>query len=231
MYYSLSIMLLVITSIFAMFAQFKVKNTFSTYRNVNIKNQITGAMAAKMVLEANGISDVTINQIPGSLSDHYDPRSKVISLSQDVYAGTSISAVSVATHEVGHAIQHHQSYPLLNFRNAFVPLVNLASRAVWPLTFLAIILMYNFRYELGSQLLNIAAIAMVAVLLFHLITLPVEIDASRRALKQLEVSGIMQNEELAGAKRVLSAAAMTYIAALAVSAANLVRILAMRNDR
>ncbi|KGF09522.1 hypothetical protein HMPREF1635_02740 [Clostridiales bacterium S5-A14a] len=231
MYYSLSIMLLVITSIFAMFAQFKVKNAFSTYRNVNIKNQITGAMAAKMVLEANGISDVTINQIPGSLSDHYDPRSKVISLSQDVYAGTSISAVSVATHEVGHAIQHHQSFPLLTFRNAFVPLVNLASRAVWPLTFLAIILMYNFQSELGSQLLSIAAIAMVVVLLFHLITLPVEIDASRRALKQLEVSGIMQNEELAGAKRVLSAAAMTYIAALAVSVANLVRILAMRNDR
>lgn len=228
--YLLSVVLIVVTAIFATFAQFKVKNAFSSYKNVNIRNGITGAMAARQVLQANGISDVTINEIPGTLSDHYDPRRKVISLSSDVYSGTSISAVSVATHEVGHAIQHHQRYPMLEFRNSFVPIVNLVSGAVWPLTVIAIFLMYNFQSELGNLFLNMAAISMTAVLIFHLVTLPVEIDASKRALNQLEDNGILQNEELAGAKRVLSAAAMTYIAALAVSVANLVRILALRDN-
>ena len=148
-----------------------------------------------------------------------------------MYAGTSISSVSVAAHEVGHAIQHNQRYPMLEFRNAFVPLVNLVAGAVWPLTIIAIFLMYNFQSELGNMFLNMAAIGMTAVLIFHLVTLPVEIDASKRALNQLEISGLMQGEELAGAKRVLSAAALTYIAALATSIANLIRILALRDNR
>lgn len=229
--YFISIMLLVVSSIFAMYAQFKVKNTFAAYKNVGVKNNITGAMAARKVLEANGLSGIAVQQIGGTLSDHYDPRSKVISLSDDVYSGTSISSVSVAAHEVGHAIQHDQRYPMLEFRNAFVPLVNLVSGAVWPLTIIAIFLMYNFQNELGNLFLNMAAIGMAAVMIFHLVTLPVEIDASRRALKQLEISGLMQDEELSGAKRVLSAAALTYIAALAVSVANLIRILALRDNR
>lgn len=229
--YFISIMLLVVSSIFAMYAQFKVKNTFAAYKSVGVKNNITGAMAAKKVLEANGLSGISVRQIGGTLSDHYDPRSEVISLSGDVYSGTSISSVSVAAHEVGHAIQHNQRYPMLEFRNAFVPLVNLVAGAVWPLTFIAVFLMYSYQSELGNMLLNMAALGMVAVLIFHLVTLPVEIDASRRALRQLENSGILQNEELAGAKRVLSAAALTYIAALAVSVANLVRILALRDNR
>lgn len=229
--YFISIMLLVVSSIFAMYAQFKVKNTFAAYKNVGVKNNITGAMAARKVLEANGLSGIAVQQIGGTLSDHYDPRSKVISLSDDVYSGTSISSISVAAHEVGHAIQHDQRYPMLEFRNAFVPLVNLVSGAVWPLTIIAIFLMYNFQNELGNLFLNMAAIGMAAVMIFHLVTLPVEIDASRRALKQLEISGLMQDEELSGAKRVLSAAALTYIAALAVSVANLIRILALRDNR
>ena len=229
--YFISIMLLVVSSIFAMYAQFKVKNTFAAYKNVGVKNNITGAMAARKVLEANGLSGIAVQQIGGTLSDHYDPRSKVISLSDDVYSGTSISSVSVAAHEVGHAIQHDQRYPMLELRNAFVPLVNLVSGAVWPLTIIAIFLMYNFQNELGNLFLNMAAIGMAAVMIFHLVTLPVEIDASRRALKQLESSGLMQDEELSGAKRVLSAAALTYIAALAASVANLIRILALRDNR
>lgn len=229
--YFLSIMLLVVSSIFAMYAQFKVKSTFAAYNNIGVKNSITGAMAARKVLEANGLSGIDVKQIGGSLSDHYDPRSKAISLSGDVYSGTSISSVSVAAHEVGHAIQHNKRYPMLEFRNSFVPIVNLVSGAVWPLTIIAIFLMYNFQSELGNMFLNMAAIGMTAVLIFHLVTLPVEIDASRRALKQLELSGILQAEELAGAKRVLSAAALTYIAALAVSVANLIRILALRDNR
>ena len=229
--YFISIMLLVVSSIFAMYAQFKVKHTFAAYKNIGVKNSVTGAMAARKVLEANGLSGIDVQQIGGTLSDHYDPRGKVISLSGDVYAGTSISSVSVAAHEVGHAIQHNQRYPMLEFRNAFVPLVNLVAGAVWPLTIIAIFLMYNFQSELGNMFLNMAAIGMAAVLIFHLVTLPVEIDASRRALKQLEFSGILQAEELAGAKRVLSAAALTYIAALAVSVANLIRILALRDNR
>lgn len=229
--YFISIMLLVVSSIFAMYAQFKVKHTFAAYKNIGVKNSVTGAMAARKVLEANGLSGIDVQQIGGTLSDHYDPRGKVISLSGDVYAGTSISSVSVAAHEVGHAIQHNQRYPMLEFRNAFVPLVNLVAGAVWPLTIIAIFLMYNFQSELGNMFLNMAAIGMTAVLIFHLVTLPVEIDASKRALKQLEHSGILQAEELAGAKRVLSAAALTYIAALAVSVANLIRILAMRDNR
>ena len=229
--YFVSIMLLVVSSIFAMYAQFKVKSTFAAYKNIGIKNSVTVAMAARKVLEANGLSEIDVKQIGGVLSDHYDPRSKVISLSGDVYAGTSISSVSVAAHEVGHAIQHNKRYPMLEFRNAFVPIVNLVSGAVWPLTIIAIFLMYNYQSELGNMFLNMAAIGMAAVLIFHLVTLPVEIDASRRALKQLEFSGILQAEELAGAKRVLSAAALTYIAALAVSVANLIRILALRDNR
>ncbi len=229
--YFISIIILVVAAIFAMFAQFKVNNTFSTYEQVPSSRGLSGAQAARMVLDSNGLSNVEIEEIGGRLSDHYDPRTQVISLSSDVYRGTSISAVSVATHEVGHAIQHEHKFAPLVFRNAIVPVVNLVSRAVWPLVMISIFLMYGRNFQLGDTLLTVAAVAMGAVVLFHLVTLPVELDASRRALKQLEANGIFRDEELAGGKRVLSAAALTYLAALSVSVANLIRILAMRSNR
>lgn len=228
--YFISIIILVAASIFAMYAQFKVNNAFSTYEDVPSSSGISGAQAARMILDRNGLSDVVIKEIGGRLSDHYDPRTQEISLSSDVYRGTSISAVSVATHEVGHAIQHEHNFAPLIFRNAIVPVVNLVSRAVWPLVMISIFLMYGRNFQMGDTLLTVAALAMGAVVLFHLVTLPVELDASRRSLYQLEATGIFRDEELAGGKRVLSAAALTYLAALSVSVANLIRILAMRSD-
>ncbi|XVG95182.1 zinc metallopeptidase [Eubacteriales bacterium KG127] len=231
MNYSISIVFLLIAMAFALYAQFKVKSAFSQYASVPNHRGITGAQAARMVLDNNGLSDVVIKEISGTLSDHYNPGDRVISLSSDVYRGASIGAISVATHEVGHAIQHERKYALLLFRNTIVPVVNLASAAVWPMVMIGVFLLYSNSWYLGNTLFNIGAIAMSAVVLFHIITLPVELDASRRAINQLQNLGIVDQNEVPGVKRVLGAAAMTYLAAVAVSIANLIRILAIRGNR
>ena len=191
---------------------------------------MTGAEAARRMLDANGLTNVQIEQTRGSLTDHYDPRKRVLRLSQSVYGVNSIAAVSVACHEAGHAVQHAESYKPLKIRNSIVPLVNFASSLTWPLVIIGILLLANGSY-MGDLLFNIGVITMLAVILFHTVTLPVEFNASSRALRQMDDLGIITEEENKGASKVLRAAAMTYVAALATAIANLLRILAMRGSR
>ena len=225
-----SMIILIPAILFTMYAQAKVNSNFRRYSNVRNARNMTGAEAARRMLDANGLGRVQIEQVKGSLTDHYDPRKRVLRLSQSVYGVNSIAAVSVACHEAGHAVQHAESYKPLKVRNSIVPLVNFASSLTWPLVILGIILLANGSY-MGDLLFNIGVIAMLAVILFHTVTLPVEFNASSRALKQMDELGIIAEEENTGAKKVLRAAAMTYVAALATAIANLLRILAMRGSR
>ena len=225
-----SMIILIPAIIFTMYAQAKVNSNFRRYSNVRYLRNMTGAEAARRMLDANGLGSVQIEQVKGSLTDHYDPRKRVLRLSQSVYGVNSIAAVSVACHEAGHAVQHAESYKPLKVRNSIVPLVNFASSLTWPLVILGIILLANGSY-MGDLLFNIGVITMLAVILFHTVTLPVEFNASSRALKQMDELGIIAEEENTGAKKVLRAAAMTYVAALATAIANLLRILAMRGSR
>ena len=216
--------------IFTMYAQSKVNSNFRRYSNIRNARNMTGAEAARRMLDANGLTNVQIEQTRGSLTDHYDPRKRVLRLSQSVYGVNSIAAVSVACHEAGHAVQHAESYKPLKIRNSIVPLVNFASSLTWPLVIIGILLLANGSY-MGDLLFNIGVITMLAVILFHTVTLPVEFNASSRALRQMDDLGIITEEENKGASKVLRAAAMTYVAALATAIANLLRILAMRGSR
>ena len=225
-----SMIILIPAILFTMYAQSKVNSNFRRYSNVRNARNMIGAEAARRMLDANGLRNVQIEQVRGSLTDHYDPRKRVLRLSQSVYGVNSIAAVSVACHEAGHAVQHAESYKPLKIRNSIVPLVNFASSLTWPLVILGIVLLANGSY-MGDLLFNIGVITMLAVILFHTVTLPVEFNASSRALKQMDELGIITEEENTGANKVLKAAAMTYVAALATAIANLLRILAMRGSR
>ena len=227
MSYSISIIFLLAAIVITMGAQAKVSSNFNKYSRIKNRRGISGAEAARIVLDANGLEDVQIEQIRGTLTDHYDPRKRVLRLSQSVYGVDSVAAVSVACHEAGHAIQHAVSYAPLKIRNSIVPVVNVASRFSWLLIFIGIGLLYAGNY-IGDMIFNIGVIAFVAVIIFHAVTLPVEFDASRRALKQMEAQGIIIDDEDSGARKVLGAAAMTYVASLAMAVANLLRILALR---
>ena len=225
-----SMIILIPAIIFTMYAQAKVNSNFRRYSNVRNLRNMTGAEAARRMLDANGLGRVQIEQVKGSLTDHYDPRKRVLRLSQSVYGVNSIAAVSVACHEAGHAVQHAESYKPLKVRNSIVPLVNFASSLTWPLVILGIILLANGSY-MGDLLFNIGVITMLAVILFHTVTLPVEFNASSRALKQMDELGIIAEEENTGAKKVLRAAAMTYVAATAVALAQLLRLIMLFGRR
>ncbi len=225
--YNVTLIFLFAAILMTMIAQAKVNSNFRRYSKVRNNKGITGAEAARTVLDANGLNDVRIEKINGNLTDHYDPRKRVLRLSQSVYGVNSVAAVSVACHEAGHAIQHATSYAPLKIRNSIVPIVNIASSLSWILIIVGIGLLYT-NYYMGDLLFNIGVIAFVTVIAFHAITLPVEFDASRRALKQMEMQNIIDEEEDRGAKKVLGAAAMTYVASLTVAIANLLRILALR---
>lgn len=227
MSYSMSIIFLLAAIVITMGAQAKVSSNFNKYSRIKNRRGISGAEAARIVLDANDLEDVQIEQIRGTLTDHYDPRKRVLRLSQSVYGVDSVAAVSVACHEAGHAIQHAVSYAPLKIRNSIVPVVNVASRFSWLLIFIGIGLLYAGNY-IGDMIFNIGVIAFVAVIIFHAVTLPVEFDASRRALKQMEAQGIIIEGEDSGTRKVLGAAAMTYVASLAMAVANLLRILALR---
>ena len=228
--YYTSYWLLIPAILFTFYAQAKVSSNFKRYSKVKNDRGLTGAQAARMVLDANGLRDVQIESVSGSLTDHYDPRAHVLRLSQTVCNVNSVAAISVACHEAGHAIQHAENYLPLKVRNGVVPVVNLASNLCWPLAIIGIILLGNGSY-IGDTLFNIAVIAMLAVIFFNAVTLPVEFDASNRALKQMEALHIVDDMEITGAKKVLRAAAMTYLAALAMAIANLLRLFAMRGNR
>lgn len=234
-YYSpTSLMLLLPAMLFALWAQMKVKGSFRKYSAVRNHRNMTGAEAARRVLDRNGLQTVGIRQIGGSLTDYYDPRTKVLSLSSDVYGKTSVAAISVACHEAGHAIQHSRRYMPLKVRNAIVPVVSFASNFTWILLILGLGLLTAGSYEMnavGNLIFNIGVATFVGVVVFHLVTLPVEFDASRRAISQMEELGIVDGDEKRGASKVLRAAALTYVAALAVAVANLLRILAIRGRR
>ena len=225
-----SMIILIPAIIFTMYAQAKVNSNFRRYSKVRNVRNMTGAEAARIMLDAGGLRNVHIEQTRGSLTDHYDPRKRVLRLSQSVYSVNSIAAVSVACHEAGHALQHAEKYKPLTIRNSIVPVVSFASNLTWPLIVLGIILLSNGSY-MGDILFNIGVITMLAVILFHTITLPVEFNASSRALKQMDELGRITEEENTGANKVLKAAAMTYVAALATAIANLLRILAIRGNR
>lgn len=228
-----TIILLIPAIIFTIFAQGKVKSAYAKYASVPTRRGMTGGEAARRILDSNGMQHVPIEVIGGELTDNYDPTKDVMHLSQEVYSGTSIASVSIAAHESGHAIQDVREYGFLKFRVAMVPVVNVVSGASWPLIILGIVLVAAGSIQvagIGNMLLNLGVIAFCVVVLFHTVTLPVEFNASSRALKQLESQGILDADELRGAKKVLSAAAMTYVAALAVSVMNLIRILLIRGS-
>lgn len=216
--------LLIIAMLLSLAASAKLKSTFAVYRRMESASGMTGAEAAQRILRNAGVYDVRIEPIRGELTDHYDPRTKVVRLSEPIYNKTSLAAVGVAAHECGHAIQHATNYAPLNFRSALVPVANLGSTLSWPL-FLAGLVM-SFR-----PLLTAGILLFTAAVLFQLVTLPVEINASSRALKLLNADGILAPQEVRGAKKVLTAAALTYVAASAGSILQLLRLLILAGGR
>jgi len=210
--------------LFAMYAQAKVQRNFNQYLQVGNIRGYTGAHAARLILDRSGLQHVAVEPIEGYLSDHYDPRVKVLRLSPQVYYGTSIASVSVAAHEAGHALQHDRGYVPLVLRNMIAPVAGFGARTVWFLVFAGFVLGIGPLIDLGI-LFYIAAVA------FQVITLPVEFNASARALEQLEINGIITAPEIHPSRKVLNAAALTYVAAMAVSLAQLLRLFMLRDRR
>jgi len=215
--------------VFTLWAQFKVKSSFSRYSQQPLRPGMTGAAVARRILDSNGLAHIGIEPVHGHLSDHYDPRAKVLRLSESVYHANSIAAVGVAAHEAGHALQDAKRYAPLHLRMAMVPVCNIGSNLAMPLFFIGL-LIAGLSY-LGDWLMFAGIVAFSLSVLFQLVTLPVEFNASRRALRCLAGSGTMSDEELKGARKVLSAAAMTYVAALAVGLLSLLRLLLIAGSR
>ncbi|MDD2206470.1 MAG: zinc metallopeptidase [Aminobacterium sp.] len=221
LFFDPTFVLLIPAVILAFWAQMKVKTAYSEYSRVLSRKGVTGAQAARALLDQFGMYNVPIQRVAGQLTDHYDPRDKTLHLSEGVYNSTSIAAIGVAAHEVGHAVQHQKNYAPLKFRNAVVPVVGIGSSLAFPLFFLGLL----FR---GPLLMDVGILLFVGVIIFHLVTLPVEFDASSRALKLLGDTGILGSDEVGGAKAVLNAAALTYVAAAVMAFAQLARLLLLR---
>lgn len=205
--------------------QFKLRSTYATYSKVSSRSGMTGAQMAEKILRDNGIANVRVESVAGNLTDHYSPKEGVIRLSEGVFHSTSVAALGIASHEAGHAVQHAVAYVPLQLRNVIVPVTNVGSSLSWPLILLGILVQW-------PPLVTTGILLFATVALFQFITLPVEFNASRRAMKSLEQGGVLVGEELTGARKVLGMAAMTYVAALAVSIANLLRLLLLtRNHR
>ncbi|MCI6037103.1 MAG: zinc metallopeptidase [Candidatus Limiplasma sp.] len=221
-YYDWTMILVIPGLLLGLYAQFKVKSTFDRYSRVRTRSGLTAEQAARMLLSRGGSANVTISRVNGSLTDHYDPRSNTLRLSDSVYGSDSVAAVGVAAHECGHALQEHDGYGLLKLRSALVPVVNIGSSLYLPI-FMAGLL---FSWE-PLQMVGILCFGLT--LLFSLVTLPVEINASKRALGMLD--GVLEAEELQGAKAVLSAAALTYLASVISSALQLLRLILISRSR
>ena len=209
--------------IFAMIASSRVNSTFKKYSNQYSQRRITGADAALRVLHANGVQGVRIERVSGNLTDHYDPRTNVIRLSDSVYSSTSTAAIGVACHEAGHAVQYAQNYAPIKLRAAIIPLTNFGSKLAMPLILLGIVCTFLGEFSTVLVYLGIAAFGLSFV--FQLITLPVVFNASRRAIRAIEEGNILTAEEQFGAKKTLQAAAMTYVAATATALAQLLRLI------
>lgn len=221
-YYDWTMILVIPGLLLGLYAQFKVKSTFDRYSRVRTRSGMTAEQAARMLLSRGGSANVTISRVNGSLTDHYDPRSNTLRLSDSVYGSDSVAAVGVAAHECGHALQEHDGYGLLKLRSALVPVVNIGSSLYLPI-FMAGLL---FSWE---PLQTVGILCFGLTLLFSLVTLPVEINASKRALGMLD--GVLEAEELQGAKAVLSAAALTYLASVISSALQLLRLILISRSR
>jgi len=223
--YDIYFLILVVPAfILSLAVQFYLKSTYKRMSNVYSVRGITGAQAAQMMLNHCRIPNVGVEAVGGTLSDHYDPRSGVIRLSQGVYGSSSIAAIGIACHEAGHAAQHYEKYAPIKIRNAILPITNIGSSLGIPLAVIGLFAGFDFLVTIGLALYSLVAI-------FQLITLPVEFNASRRAVRIIEQSGMLDEDEKAGAQKVLTAAALTYVAALAVSIANLLRLFLRFNRR
>jgi len=221
-------MLLILPGLaFAMWAQYKVRSTYEKWSRVPATRGVAGEDIARSILSRNALPGVTVGAVPGVLSDHYDPRSKTVNLSEGIYHSHSVAALSVAAHECGHAMQDREGYAPMQFRSAIVPVASFSSMAAFPLFFV------GFLFGQGSMawLMDLGIILFGAALAFHVITLPVEFDASSRAMAQLENGGYLSAGEIKGAREVLNAAALTYVAATAMSALQLIRMVLLRNSR
>jgi len=208
----------------ALYAQFRVKSAYAQYSQVPVSSGLTGAQAAEEILRRNGLSNVTVDRTEGVLSDHYDPRTRALSLSADVYSGASVAAVGVAAHETGHAIQHARGYAPLALRSAMVPTVQFGSWLAWPIFIL------GFLFHSGGMV-QVGILVFSAVVAFTVVTLPVEFDASARAMRALQEERLVTPDELRGVRSVLTAAALTYVAAAAMSVMQLLRMLMLANMR
>lgn len=221
-----TMILVLIGAVLSLWASAKVQNTFKKYSTVRSMTGMTGAEAALRLLHSQGIYDVTVQPVPGQLTDHYDPRTKTVNLSEPVYHATSVSAIGVAAHECGHAIQDNVGYVPLRMRAAFVPVVNFGSTLSWPLILIGLLI-----GGAGSTIVNIGIWMFVLVVLFQLITLPVELNASRRAVTLLDQVGILAGQEVGQTRKVLGAAALTYVAAAATSILQLLRLIILFGGR
>lgn len=222
------IILVIPAMIISVWAQFKVKSTFNKFSKVrNIRN-VTGAYAAQAVLSYYGISDVRIERVSGKLTDHFDPKGKVIRLSEGVYDSTSVAAIGVACHEAGHAAQHAEGYTPIRIRNSIIPVCNIGSKLGIPIALIGL-------FMSAEPVIYIGLALYAGIFIFHLVTLPVEFNASRRAISVIDSTDLLYDDEIGGAKKVLSAAAMTYVASMLVALASFLRIalriLSMSNRR
>ena len=218
------LILVVPTILLSLWAQFKVKSTFAKYSNVRCSKGINGAQAAQLLLQANSISNVSVENVAGSLTDHYDPKNHVLRLSQPVYGQATIAAVGVAAHETGHAIQHARGYGPLGLRSVLVPVANIGSSIGPWLAIAGLAMSFDFLLTIGIMLFA-GAVA------FYLITLPVEFNASSRAMAILAQNNVLSDEELRGVRKVLSAAAMTYVASALTALMSLVRLILLSQRR
>lgn len=224
-YFDPTYILIIIAAIISLIAQWRVNSAFSKYSRVASMSGMTGAQAARMILQSNGINDVSVQRISGKLTDHYNPSTKVLNLSESVYGSTSVAAIGVAAHECGHAIQHARGYFPLSLRTALVPVANIGSQLSWVFIIVGAILSFN------QTLITIGIIMFSAAVLFQLVTLPLEFNASARALEQLESNGILYRDEVSQTRKVLSAAALTYVAAAATAILQLLRLIILFGGR
>ena len=225
-----TMLLMIPAMIFAFYAQHKVHSTYNKYSEIPASTRRTGREIAQIILRQNGIHDVEIEEGHGFLSDHYDPIHKKVRLSPQNYNEPSIAGLAVAAHEVGHAIQHAKGYAPLQFRTAIFPLANIGTTLAWPIILVGLLFLPNVTIA-GVSLLDVGIVLFSFGVLFQMVTLPVEFDASKRALVQINQLGLVAPQEQEGAKKVLDAAAMTYVAAAAAAALQLLRLLILRGRR
>ena len=221
-----TMILVLIGVVITLWAQWRVNSAFSKYSRVRSRTGMTGAEAAQRLLQSQGIYDVRVQRVGGSLTDHYDPRTKTVNLSDDVFNVSSVAAIGVAAHECGHAIQDNVGYVPLRIRGNLVPVANIGSRLSWPLILIGLLIS-----GLGSPLVEIGIIMFSLAVLFQLVTLPVELDASARAVRLLDAEGILTGDEVSGTRKVLHAAALTYVAAAATSILQLLRLVILFGGR